>query len=202
MGASARGRRHQLPAEQTGFAPHLAYLAEFLAQQGHVVTVLTGFPFAPLWKRWPGHRGRLFSRGSCTASKSFVRPTSSAPSGAAGTAGADGGSFVPMTLASLAKSRRAPWDIVVYCGAQPAWRCWCVGWPAAWRSVCHQHSRFAAQAAADVGIVKHRSLRGTWSVSIRGVWRGGAGLRALPGVHRFVDRTGFPREAIHLLIAD
>ena len=46
--------------EPTGFAPHAAALAGHLAQQGHEVSVFTGFPFAPEWHRRAGDRGRLF----------------------------------------------------------------------------------------------------------------------------------------------
>ncbi len=48
--------------EPTGFAPHVAGLCEYLASRGNHVTTLTGFPFAPYWKRWPQYRGRFISR--------------------------------------------------------------------------------------------------------------------------------------------
>jgi glycosyltransferase involved in cell wall biosynthesis len=45
--------------EPTGFAPHAAALAAFLAARGHDVSVFTGFPFAPEWKRRAEDRGQF-----------------------------------------------------------------------------------------------------------------------------------------------
>src|SRR5712691_6327546 len=49
--------------EPTGFAPHTAALAEHLAAEGHAVTVVTGFPYAPRWRRWPEYRGPFMRIG-------------------------------------------------------------------------------------------------------------------------------------------
>ena len=46
--------------EPTGFAPHAAALAAHLAARGHEVSVFTGFPFAPQWRRRAEDRGQLF----------------------------------------------------------------------------------------------------------------------------------------------
>lgn len=43
--------------EPTGFAPHVTAFCENLAASGKKITVLTGFPFAPRWERWPDYRG-------------------------------------------------------------------------------------------------------------------------------------------------
>ena len=48
--------------EPTGFAPHTTALAEHLVAAGHDVTVVTGFPFAPRWKRSSEYRGELIRR--------------------------------------------------------------------------------------------------------------------------------------------
>src|SRR5687768_14456035 len=46
--------------EPTGFAPHASALAAHLAGRGHSVSVFTGFPFAPEWRRRADDRGQLF----------------------------------------------------------------------------------------------------------------------------------------------
>ena len=43
--------------EPTGFSQHASALAEHLARKGHDVTVYTGFPFAPAWRRSEDYRG-------------------------------------------------------------------------------------------------------------------------------------------------
>jgi colanic acid biosynthesis glycosyl transferase WcaI len=48
--------------EPTGFSQHVTRLSEYLGQKGADVTVVTGFPFAPAWKKWPEYRGRLSMR--------------------------------------------------------------------------------------------------------------------------------------------
>ena len=50
--------------EATGFAPHTTALAEFLVRTGHQVNVVTGFPFAPKWRRWPEYRAGFTQRES------------------------------------------------------------------------------------------------------------------------------------------
>ena len=44
--------------EPTGFAPHVAAICEHLARSGDTVHLVTGFPFAPRWKRWDSYRGK------------------------------------------------------------------------------------------------------------------------------------------------
>jgi len=46
--------------EPTGFAPHAAALAAHLAARAHEVSVFTGFPFAPEWRRRAEDCGQLF----------------------------------------------------------------------------------------------------------------------------------------------
>ena len=46
--------------EPTGFAPHAAALAAYLARRGHEVSVFTGFPFAPEWRRREEDRRQLW----------------------------------------------------------------------------------------------------------------------------------------------
>ena len=46
--------------ELTGIAPFNRALCEFLAEQGHAVGVITGFPYYPEWKKRESDRGRWF----------------------------------------------------------------------------------------------------------------------------------------------
>jgi colanic acid biosynthesis glycosyl transferase WcaI len=188
--------------EQTGFAPHLSYLAESLASHGHVVTVLTGFPFAPLWKRWSEYRGRLFSREIVNGVE-VIRSTHFIPRrpGAMAQRILMEGSFVLMALLSLSKSQQAPWNVVVYCGAQPSLAMLAKGL-AAWCGVPYVVSiqDLAAQAATDVGIVKHRLLSTLLERFEYAAYRGAA--RAFVLCQAFSDALvahRYPVEAVHLL---
>lgn len=46
--------------ESTGIAPYNAELAEYLAREGHEVTMVTGFAYYPHWKKSRDDRWRLF----------------------------------------------------------------------------------------------------------------------------------------------
>lgn len=48
--------------EETGIAVFNTGRCEYLAAQGHEVTMVTGFPYYPRWRVAPEYRGRLFSR--------------------------------------------------------------------------------------------------------------------------------------------
>jgi colanic acid biosynthesis glycosyl transferase WcaI len=45
--------------ERTSVAPFTTGLSEHLAAQGHVVQVVTAFPYYPEWRIWEGYRGRM-----------------------------------------------------------------------------------------------------------------------------------------------
>jgi glycosyltransferase involved in cell wall biosynthesis len=143
--------------EQTGFAQHVTALAESLVRCGHVVTVLTGFPFSPQWQRWPDYRGRLIAREEVKGVE-IVRLSHFIP-------GRPGRllqrvwmemSFSLMAWPSLAWSHQAPWNVIVYYGAQPSLAMFsrALAW---WKRVPYVVSiqDLAAQAASDVGIVRH-----------------------------------------------
>lgn len=49
--------------ESTGIAPYSTHLAEALAERGHEVEVITGFPHYPEWKRRPGFSKTEVRRG-------------------------------------------------------------------------------------------------------------------------------------------
>ncbi len=48
--------------EQTGIGAVLTHRCEYLASQGHDVTVCTAMPYYPEWRIHPGYTGKLFSR--------------------------------------------------------------------------------------------------------------------------------------------
>jgi colanic acid biosynthesis glycosyl transferase WcaI len=47
--------------EQTGIGAVLTHRCEYLASQGHEVTVCTAMPYYPEWRIYPGYIGKLFS---------------------------------------------------------------------------------------------------------------------------------------------
>ena len=143
--------------EPTGFAPHVAGVCEYLAGRSHAVTVMTGFPFAPAWKRAPGDRRRFLAHQQ-RAGVDVWRLTHFIPRRPGsvwqrmlmeGTFGASAAILLP-----LLRCRQA-WDVILYVGAQPS-----IGMVARWGArllgipYVVNIQDLAAQAAADVGIVK------------------------------------------------
>ena len=107
--------------EPTGFAPHVTDLCEYLARRQHNVTVLTGFPFAPYWRRYVGYVGKLALCETVNdvrvvrlthfiprnPSKAFQRVCME-------------GSFSVLAGLLLSKFKWPSWDLVLYVGAQPS----------------------------------------------------------------------------------
>src|ERR1700682_5781829 len=137
--------------EPTGFARHVALLAEHCAARGDRVTVVTGFPFAPQWKRRPEDRCRFWTteRGGGIE---VIRLTHFVPRrpGAMAERLLMEASFCLVAALRLVLRARRP-DVVVYVGAQPA-----IAMLARWVStICRVPyivaiNDLAAQAAADV----------------------------------------------------
>jgi glycosyltransferase involved in cell wall biosynthesis len=109
--------------EPTGFAPHAAALAAHLSARGHEVSVFTGFPFAPEWRRRPGDRGCLF-RTEHTDGVTVHRLTHfipRRPSSASQRVLMEGTLSLAGFLAIIAAAiRRGRPDALLYIGAQPA----------------------------------------------------------------------------------
>jgi colanic acid biosynthesis glycosyl transferase WcaI len=145
--------------EPTGFAPHTTALAEHLVSVGHEVTVLTGFPFAPRWSRWPEYRG-AFARREIVKGVRLVRVTHFVPRrpGAAWQRILMEASFCASGAAALSNAllgRRSRPDAVLYVGAQPAIAMLARGVAAVVRAPYFVNvNDLAAQAASDVGIVR------------------------------------------------
>jgi glycosyltransferase involved in cell wall biosynthesis len=109
--------------EPTGFAPHAAALAAHFAGRGHEVTVFTGFPFAPAWKRRTEDRGRLIrverKDGATICRLTHFIP--SRPSSALQRILMEGTfSVVALPAAVAAAMRTGKPDALLYIGAQPA----------------------------------------------------------------------------------
>jgi colanic acid biosynthesis glycosyl transferase WcaI len=146
--------------EPTGVGPHTTALCEYLAKRGHSVTVVTGFPFAPHWARWPEYRGRLIIH-ECLHAVEVWRVTNFIPNdpGRMTQRVLMEGSFcVAAALVTLIQLR-SRWDIILYVGAQPS-IAMLVRVIAGLKRVPYiiKVTDLAAQAAKDVGIVKSRWL--------------------------------------------
>ena len=150
--------------EPTGFAPKGTALAQYLAQQEHSVTVFTGFPFAPDWRRRPEDRGRLCSTervGNLTVRRvtHFIpRRPSSVLQRVLMEASFSAAAFVAM-LGTLFKPGGRP-DAILYIGAQPAAAM--LARIVAAVTGCPYFvnvTDLAARAALDVGIVGPRLSR-------------------------------------------
>lgn len=149
--------------EPSGFAPHATAFARYLAKQGHHVSVFTGFPFAPRWRRRDEDRGRLCAterEGNLTVHRvtHFIpRRPSSAVQRVAMEGSFSVAALAPI-LAAILKAGRP--DAVVYIGAQPA-----LAMLARVIAVLMRRPYFvritdlAARAALDVGIVGGRLSR-------------------------------------------
>lgn len=142
--------------EPTGFAPHVAILCEDLARKGHEVMVLTGFPFAPYWSRWPEYKGRFLTREHINGVQ-VVRVAHYIPRRAGKMLQRllMEGSFCLMALCLSLTKVASSWDLILYVGAQPS-IAMLAKWLACVRNIPYviNIQDLAAQAAAGVGIVK------------------------------------------------
>lgn len=147
--------------EPTGFAPHTAALCEYLANRGHSVTVITGFPFAPYWERWTEYRGKFIEHENIN-NVEVVRLAHYIPRhpGRFLQRLFMEGSFCLLTALILSFQLRSDCDLIVYVGAQPS-IAMLARLIARLRRVPYvvKITDLAAQAAADVGIIKARWLK-------------------------------------------
>lgn len=191
--------------EPTGFAPHATALADHLVRRGHVVTVCTGFPFAPRWRRWKEYRRRFITRESASRSV-IIRVTHFIPRrpGSAIQRSLMEGTFcLSTTLALLYEFlalRRRP-DVVLYVGAQPA-----IAMLARLLAGLLRVPYFvnindiASQAAVDVGIV-----RAGWVSRALGwfefhAYAGASGATVLSSrFEKLLVANGYPADRIRLV---
>lgn len=186
--------------EPTGFSQHVARLSEYLVRSGVDVTVITGFPFAPAWRRWKEYRGRLFMRRE-VGGVDVIRVTH----------------FIPrrprsvwqrllmegtFCLAAAAQLPRCPpADVVLYVGAQPS-----LAFLA--RIVSRLKRRpyvvwindLAAEAARDARMVRGRLLQRILSRFEYAAYRGAAGAIVLcDSFQRALIDHGFPGDRIRVI---
>ena len=149
--------------EPSGFAPHATALAEHLARQGHDVSVFTGFPFAPEWRRRREDRGRVWSTersgnvGVHRVTHFIPRRPSSVVQRIAMEASFGVTGFAAMLGVVLRTGRP---DAVLYIGAQPALAMLARVFAAlVARPYFVRITDLAARAALDVGILGGRLSR-------------------------------------------
>ena len=191
--------------EPTGFAPHTTALAEHLASAGHDVTVVTGFPFAPRWKRAAEYRGELVRRET-VAGVRIVRVTHFIPRAPGrmlqrvlmeGTFAAAAALFALVPLLARGKS----FDAVVYVGAQPA-----IAWlgrlvaAACGAAFVVKITDLAAQAAVDVGIVRSAAMaRFLERIEFSAYRRADAAIVLCDAFRESLVDRGFPRGDVHVI---
>ena len=191
--------------EPTGFAPHTAALAEHLARTGHDVTVVTGFPFAPRWKRAVEYRGELVRRET-VAGVRIVRVTHFIPRAPGRMLqrvlmeGTFAASAALLALVPLL-ARRKSFDAVVYVGAQPA-----IAWlgrltaAACGAAFIVMITDLAAQAAIDVGIVRSSLLaRLLDRIEFSAYRPAGAAIVLCDAFRESLVDDGFPRAGVHVI---
>ena len=189
--------------EPTGFAPHAAALAAFLAQRGHDVSVFTGFPFAPAWKRRAEDRGQ-FVRTERTDGATVHRLTHfipRRPSSAAQRIVMEGTfSLLALPAAIAAAMRGGRPDALLYIGAQPALAMLTRAIAALFtRPYFVNVNDLAARAALDVGIVAGPLYKVLDTFEFA-AYRGAAGASVL--CRAFEDALvehGYPGERIRLI---
>ena len=109
--------------EPTGFAPHAAALAAHLVARGHEVSVFTGFPFAPQWRRRAEDRGQLFrteKKDGATVYRltHFIPRRPSSALQRILMEGTFSAAVLPAAIAAAMRVGRP--DALLYIGAQPA----------------------------------------------------------------------------------
>jgi putative colanic acid biosynthesis glycosyltransferase WcaI len=146
--------------EPTGFAPHVAYLCEHLADKGHSVKVITGFSFAPYWSRYKQYRRKFYMRERISHVE-VHRLTHFIPKKPRQMIQRllmeSSFSLIAALILLVRKSFKT--DIIIYVGAQPsiAMVARLVAW---WKGVPYAVfiNDLAAQAAVDVETVKAKWL--------------------------------------------
>ena len=107
--------------EPTGFAPHVTDLCKYLSMRQHDVTVITGFPFSPLWRRYDGYTSKLISF-ECSNGVKLIRLPHFIPKRPSSIFQRIlmEGTFCIMASFIFLKLVKSKWDVVLYIGAQPS----------------------------------------------------------------------------------
>ena len=189
--------------EPTGFAPHAAALAAYLAGRGHDVSVFTGFPFAPMWTRRAEDRGQLF-RTETKDGATVYRLTHFIPRRPSSAVqrilmeSSFSVSALPAVLAAAMRGGRP--DALLYIGAQPALAMFTRLVSALFgRPYFVNVNDLAARAALDVGIVAGPLYRLLDAFEFA-AYRGAAGASVL--CRAFEDALvehGYPGDRVRLI---
>jgi glycosyltransferase involved in cell wall biosynthesis len=189
--------------EPTGFAPHAAALAAHLAGRGHDVSVFTGFPFAPVWRRQADDHGRLcrVERKDGATVYRLTHFIPRRPSSAVQRILMEGTfSFFALPAAIAAAFRGGRPDALLYIGAQPSLAMLTRVIAALFgRPYFVNVNDLAARAALDVGIVAG-PLYWLLDAFEFAAYRGAAGASVL--CRAFEDALvehGFPADRIRLI---
>jgi colanic acid biosynthesis glycosyl transferase WcaI len=189
--------------EPSGFAPHVTALAEHLARQGHQVSVFTGFPFAPRWRRRVEDRWRVFScerNGNLTVRRltHFIpRKPSSAVQRICmeGSFGASG--FAAMVSVMLKTGRP---DAFIYVGAQPALAMLArIVATLVRRPYLVRITDLAARAAVDVGIVGRRLSRALDAFEFAAYAKAAGAAVLCRSFEQALDDYGYPSDRIRVI---
>jgi colanic acid biosynthesis glycosyl transferase WcaI len=188
--------------EPTGFAPHVTDLCEYLAGRRHNVTVLTGFPFAPYWKRYDGYAGKPVTFESVNGVE-LVRLTHFIPRKPSSTLQRIlmEGTFCLAAGMVLMRFGRSQWDVVLYVGAQPslAMLAKLIGNVKKIPYVVAIND-LAAQAAGDTGIVRTGLVRGVLAKFEYSAYSGASGAMVLCESFRdALRKSGYPDEKIRMI---
>ena len=188
--------------ESTGFAPHTTALCEYLAGRGNRVTVITGFPFAPQWARWPSYRRKFIAR-EFLDNVEILRVTHFIPRRPRQMIQRivmEGTFCLALALVLLARPF-ARWDVILYVGAQPS-----IAMMA--RLIARLNgvpylvkiTDLAAQAAADVGIVKSAWLNRALAAFEYAAYSRASGAIVLCGAFQeALVARGYPPDRIRII---
>ncbi|MDP3283344.1 MAG: glycosyltransferase, partial [Desulfobacterales bacterium] len=188
--------------EPTGFAPHVTDLCEYLAGRQHDVTVLTGFPFAPYWRRYNGYTGKLITFETVNGVK-VVRLTHFIPRKPSSTLQRIfmEGTFCLLAGLILLRLRRSQWDVVLYVGAQPslAMLARIIGNVKKIPYVVAIND-LAAQAADEAGIVRAGFLKRILAKFEYSAYSKASGAMVLcEGFRDALCKSGYPAEKIRMI---
>lgn len=187
--------------EPTGFAPHVAAFCEHQAASGRRVVAITGFPFAPRWRRYPEYRGRLAaeeSRGGVRVlRRTHFIPRS--PGSLLQRILMEGTFCLSALLAIMRHRLRA--RALVYVGAQPSLAMLCRG-VAALTGARYgvMINDLATGAATDVGIIKAGLLSRCLHAFEYSAYRAAAGAIVLcDGFKRALVAEGYPADRVRIV---
>jgi colanic acid biosynthesis glycosyl transferase WcaI len=188
--------------EPTGFAPHVTDLCEYLASKRHNVTVLTGFPFAPYWRRYNDYAGK-FVKFETLNDVQLVRLTHFIPRKPSSILQriCMEGTFCMVAGMIFMRLSRSHFDMVLYVGAQPslAMLARIIGNAKKIPYVAAIND-LAAQAAGEAGIARADPLKRILAKFEYSAYRKATGAIVLcEGFRDALRKNGYPDEKIKVI---